>query len=132
MADIEISSPDFNKPEVTHTEDVSITIPEVTINPPPPAQKELELDTEPETVENKKDVEPETKLEVGSESQKVSPPLAQTETQKDVQPEREMDVDAAFQIPKMCKAGCVVNPGPDFTVEVIDVPVPEPGKVNLP
>ncbi|KZZ94060.1 Alcohol dehydrogenase superfamily, zinc-type [Ascosphaera apis ARSEF 7405] len=32
-----------------------------------------------------------------------------------------------FEIPKTCKAGVVVNEGPDFTVEVVDVPVPEPG-----
>lgn len=33
-----------------------------------------------------------------------------------------------FDIPKTCKAGVVVNEGPDFHVEVQDVPVPEPGK----
>jgi hypothetical protein len=32
-----------------------------------------------------------------------------------------------FDIPKTCKAGVVVNEGPDFYVEVQDVPVPEPG-----
>jgi hypothetical protein len=32
-----------------------------------------------------------------------------------------------FDIPKTCKAGVVVNEGPDFHVEVQDVPVPEPG-----
>ena len=32
-----------------------------------------------------------------------------------------------IQIPKTCKAGVVVNEGPDFRVEVQDVPVPEPG-----
>src|SRR6266498_4121200 len=31
-----------------------------------------------------------------------------------------------FEIPKMCKAGVVVNEGPDFHVEVQMVPVPEP------
>ncbi|KAH9867808.1 hypothetical protein IAQ61_007112 [Plenodomus lingam] len=31
-----------------------------------------------------------------------------------------------FDIPKTCKAGVVVNEGPDFHVEVQDVPVPEP------
>jgi hypothetical protein len=31
------------------------------------------------------------------------------------------------EIPKTCKAGCVVNPGPNFTVEVVDVKVPTPG-----
>lgn len=30
-------------------------------------------------------------------------------------------------IPKTCKAGVVVNEGPDFKLEVEDVPVPEPG-----
>lgn len=32
-----------------------------------------------------------------------------------------------FDIPKECKAGVVVNEGPDFHVEVQMVPVPEPG-----
>ena len=32
------------------------------------------------------------------------------------------------EIPKTCKAGVVVNEGPDFTVAVEDVPVPEPGR----
>ncbi|KAG9242579.1 chaperonin 10-like protein [Calycina marina] len=31
------------------------------------------------------------------------------------------------KIPKTCKAGCVVNAGPDFKIAVEDVPVPEPG-----
>lgn len=31
-------------------------------------------------------------------------------------------------IPKTCKAGVVVNEGPDFRVEIQDVDVPEPGK----
>ena len=31
------------------------------------------------------------------------------------------------EIPKKCKAGVVVNAGPDFRVEVQDVDVPEPG-----
>jgi propanol-preferring alcohol dehydrogenase len=33
-----------------------------------------------------------------------------------------------FDIPKNCKAGVVVNEGPDFTLKVEDVPVPEPSK----
>lgn len=33
-----------------------------------------------------------------------------------------------YDIPKTGKAGVVVNEGPDFTLEVEDVPVPEPGK----
>jgi hypothetical protein len=33
-----------------------------------------------------------------------------------------------FEIPETCKAGCVVGEGPNFRVEVQDVPVPEPGK----
>jgi hypothetical protein len=33
-----------------------------------------------------------------------------------------------FEIPKTCKAGVVVNEGPDFTMRVEEVPVPEPGK----
>ncbi|KAH7405976.1 chaperonin 10-like protein [Phaeosphaeria sp. MPI-PUGE-AT-0046c] len=32
-----------------------------------------------------------------------------------------------YEIPKTCKAGVVVNEGPDFKLEVEDVPVPEPG-----
>lgn len=32
-----------------------------------------------------------------------------------------------FEIPKTCKAGVTVNEGPDFHVEVQDVPVPEIG-----
>lgn len=32
-----------------------------------------------------------------------------------------------YDIPKTCKAGVVVNEGPDFKLEVEDVPVPEPG-----
>jgi hypothetical protein len=35
--------------------------------------------------------------------------------------------EQTFDIPKTCKAGVVVNEGPDFHVEVQDVPVPEPG-----
>lgn len=38
------------------------------------------------------------------------------------------DANSMPEIPKTCKAGCVVNEGPDFRVEVEDVPVPEPGK----
>jgi hypothetical protein len=33
----------------------------------------------------------------------------------------------AYDIPKTCKAGVVINDGPDFHVEVQDVDVPEPG-----
>lgn len=32
-----------------------------------------------------------------------------------------------YEIPTHCKAGVVVNEGPDFHVEVQMVPVPEPG-----
>lgn len=32
-----------------------------------------------------------------------------------------------FDIPTHCKAGVVVNEGPDFKVQVETVPVPEPG-----
>lgn len=35
--------------------------------------------------------------------------------------------EQVFDIPKTCKAGVVVNEGPDFRVEVQDVPVPECG-----
>jgi hypothetical protein len=33
-----------------------------------------------------------------------------------------------YDIPKTGKAGVVSNEGPDFKLEVQDVPVPEPGK----
>ncbi|KAL2832650.1 chaperonin 10-like protein [Aspergillus pseudoustus] len=36
-----------------------------------------------------------------------------------------------FDIPKECKAGVIVNEGPDFHVEVQMVPVPEPGPGEL-
>lgn len=36
--------------------------------------------------------------------------------------------ETPFVIPKECKAGVVVNEGPDFQVKVEIVPVPEPGK----
>ncbi|CAN9296832.1 unnamed protein product [Alternaria alternata] len=36
-----------------------------------------------------------------------------------------------FDIPKTCKAGVVVNEGPDFRVEVQDVPVPECGPTDV-
>lgn len=35
------------------------------------------------------------------------------------------------EIPKKCKAGVVVNPGPDFHLEVQEVDVPEPGRVAM-
>jgi hypothetical protein len=35
---------------------------------------------------------------------------------------------ATYQIPKTCKAGVVVNEGPDFYVEIQTVDVPEPGE----
>ncbi|KAF2493598.1 GroES-like protein [Lophium mytilinum] len=34
-------------------------------------------------------------------------------------------------IPATCKAGCVVNPGPDFSVVIEEVAVPEPGPDEL-
>ncbi|KAG9660642.1 alcohol dehydrogenase, partial [Aureobasidium melanogenum] len=34
-------------------------------------------------------------------------------------------------IPKTCKAGVVVNAGPDFSIEVQDVPVPEIGPEDV-
>ncbi|KAG8631662.1 hypothetical protein KVT40_000802 [Elsinoe batatas] len=39
--------------------------------------------------------------------------------------------DPKYTIPETCKAGVVVNEGPDFTVEVMDVPVPKPGPSDL-
>ncbi|KAK3054243.1 hypothetical protein LTR09_004511 [Extremus antarcticus] len=38
---------------------------------------------------------------------------------------------AVQEIPKKCKAGIVVNPGPDFHLEVVDVDVPSPGPNEL-
>ena len=38
---------------------------------------------------------------------------------------------AEVEIPKQCKAGVVVNEGPDFRVEVQMVDVPEPGMISL-
>lgn len=37
-------------------------------------------------------------------------------------------MNGEFQVPSHCKAGVVVNEGPDFHLEVQMVPVPEPGK----
>ncbi|KAH8760952.1 alcohol dehydrogenase 1 [Hyaloscypha sp. PMI_1271] len=37
----------------------------------------------------------------------------------------------SFHVPKQCKAGVVVNEGPDFRVEVQDVPVPTPGPEDV-
>lgn len=39
-----------------------------------------------------------------------------------------MAPETEFEIPKTCKAGVVMNEGPDFKVVVEDVPVPEPGR----
>ncbi|KAJ4333254.1 chloride channel [Didymella glomerata] len=36
-----------------------------------------------------------------------------------------------FDIPKTCKGGVVVNEGPDFYVEVQDIPTPEPGPTDV-
>jgi hypothetical protein len=36
-----------------------------------------------------------------------------------------------FDIPKECKAGVVVNEGPDFQVQVQNVPVPEISKYSF-
>ncbi|OAL38638.1 hypothetical protein AYO20_01844 [Fonsecaea nubica] len=35
------------------------------------------------------------------------------------------------EIPKQCLAGVVVNEGPDFHIEVVEVPVPEPGPYEV-
>jgi propanol-preferring alcohol dehydrogenase len=41
--------------------------------------------------------------------------------------------EKTYDIPKTCKAGVVVNEGPDFKVEIEDVPVPTPGnQVRMP
>lgn len=40
--------------------------------------------------------------------------------------------ETKFEIPKTCKAGVVVNEGPNFHVEIQDVPVPEPGRKDQP
>jgi prolyl oligopeptidase PreP (S9A serine peptidase family) len=49
----------------------------------------------------------------------------QTNSQTDNNPETMAEVE----IPKQCKAGVVVNEGPDFKVEVQMVDVPEPGEL---
>lgn len=38
---------------------------------------------------------------------------------------------ADLDIPKRCRAGVVVNPGPDFSLAVEEVDVPEPGPGQL-
>lgn len=35
-----------------------------------------------------------------------------------------------FEIPKTCKAGVVVNEGPGFTVQLEEMAVPEPGRIQ--
>lgn len=40
--------------------------------------------------------------------------------------------EQVFDIPKTCKAGVVVNEGPDFHVEVRDVPVPDISEFPFP
>jgi propanol-preferring alcohol dehydrogenase len=37
-------------------------------------------------------------------------------------------MDAQIEIPKFCKAGVVINEGPDFEIKIEMVPVPEPGE----
>jgi alcohol dehydrogenase, propanol-preferring len=41
-----------------------------------------------------------------------------------------VDDSTNFEIPKECLAGVVVNEGPDFRVEVKNVPVPEIGQLE--
>ncbi|OAG04211.1 GroES-like protein [Paraphaeosphaeria sporulosa] len=41
------------------------------------------------------------------------------------------EANGTTELPKTCKAGVVVNEGPDFTVAVEDVPVPTPGPNDL-
>ena len=41
-------------------------------------------------------------------------------------------MNGSVEIPKTCKAGVVVDEGPDFKLEVEDVPVPEPGSCSSP
>lgn len=36
--------------------------------------------------------------------------------------------DTKYDIPKTCKAGVVKNEGPDFYLEIEELPVPEIGK----
>jgi hypothetical protein len=33
-------------------------------------------------------------------------------------------------VPKRCKAGVIVNEGPDFHMEIVEVDVPEPGMLS--
>lgn len=37
------------------------------------------------------------------------------------------NTETKFDVPETCKAGVVVNEGPNFHLEVVDVPVPKPG-----
>lgn len=36
-----------------------------------------------------------------------------------------------YDIPTECRAAVVMNPGPDFSMKIEKVPVPEPGKQRL-
>lgn len=47
------------------------------------------------------------------------------------QPESKADVNGQVHVPEFSKAGCVVNPGPNFRVVIEDVPVPKPGPDEL-
>lgn len=40
-------------------------------------------------------------------------------------------IDPRGSIPETCKAGVVVNEGPDFHVEIQTVPVPRPGASKI-
>lgn len=42
-----------------------------------------------------------------------------------------MSSPVSFEIPSECWAGVVINEGPDFSIEVQKVPVPEPGSYSF-
>ncbi|KAF2140438.1 uncharacterized protein K452DRAFT_229934 [Aplosporella prunicola CBS 121167] len=46
-------------------------------------------------------------------------------------PQQQQDDEPHFDIPTKCKAGVVVNEGPDFHVEIQDVDVPSPGPDDI-
>jgi len=67
-----------------------------------------------------------------SEPTKTAEPTLQPEEPKHAEQVKQPGQSEQPKIPKTCKAGCVVNAGPNFTVSVEDVPVPEPGMSHFP
>ncbi|RDW67626.1 GroES-like protein [Coleophoma cylindrospora] len=92
-----------------------------------------EPETHKATIEHAEHVVPQyTQLPDHSAAEKSNPVADEDPRSAETKNEKDSKSNAAtggpeFQIPKTCKAGCVVNPGPNFTVQVEEVPVPEPG-----